>query len=76
MLNSAAALMLLINLPYNSNRIHYIKAFIEKQYVLGRKVVDSVYSYLLQFEELEGVLPVVWHQCVLSFCMYYGNNFN
>lgn len=75
MLNSAAAMMLLMELPTNTSRIHYIKTLIEKQYVLGKKVVDSLYFYFLGFENSESALPVVWHQAVLSFCMFYGSNF-
>lgn len=45
--------------------------------MLGRKVVESLYFYFMGFSESqEEVLPVIWHQALLSFCMFYGNNFN
>lgn len=52
----------------------FIKVLLEKQYALPLRVVTRMYTYFCSFVEYESVLPVLWHQTLLSFAIHYSSS--
>jgi essential nuclear protein 1 len=64
----------------------FIKTLLEKKYALPYQVIDAVVFHFLRWREpdaMTGVnragdkaakLPVIWHQCLLSFAQRYRND--
>ena len=44
----------------------------DKKYALPYRVIDSLMTHFLGFEEEERELPVVWHQSLLTFVQRWG----
>ncbi len=62
----------------------FIKTLLEKKYALPYQVIDAVVFHFLRFREDPNKmktggekfskLPVIWHQCLLSFAQRYRND--
>jgi essential nuclear protein 1 len=65
----------------------FIKTLLEKKYALPYQVIDALVFHFLRFrgDSMTGVhgagagekatkLPVIWHQCLLSFAQRYRND--
>lgn len=64
----------------------FIKTLLEKKYALPYQVIDALVFHFLRFREDPnkmqtgrmkdgaGKLPVIWHQCLLSFAQRYRND--
>lgn len=51
---------------------YFLKLLLDKKYALPYRVIDSLMSHFLAFEEEERELPVVWHQSLLTFVQRWG----
>eukprot|EP00817_Percolomonadidae_sp_ATCC50343_P003914 CAMPEP_0117421390 /NCGR_PEP_ID=MMETSP0758-20121206/2500_1 /TAXON_ID=63605 /ORGANISM="Percolomonas cosmopolitus, Strain AE-1 (ATCC 50343)" /LENGTH=409 /DNA_ID=CAMNT_0005203503 /DNA_START=14 /DNA_END=1240 /DNA_ORIENTATION=- len=72
--HAAAAMMMIINIEYNSTYDSILKAFLEKRYSLPNPLIDAlVDDYFFSFIREERVLPMIWHQVLLSFVQIYKN---
>lgn len=72
--HSAAAIVFISKLQYSGPRAIVLRALIEKKYALPVSVVEAlVYEFCK--EVLNNVtMPVLWHQCLLSFTQLYKND--
>ncbi|KAL1416844.1 hypothetical protein MTO96_027442 [Rhipicephalus appendiculatus] len=50
---------------------YFLRLLIDKKYTLPYRVIDAVVHHFLRFEREQRELPVLWHQCLLSFCQRY-----
>jgi essential nuclear protein 1 len=71
-LHAAAAMMKLAEMqPWYGSTSVLLTAFINKKYALPRRVVDTLVAHFHSFVNDERELPVVWHQCLLTFVQRY-----
>lgn len=73
-LDSGAALMVISRLDYNGANSIFMRVLLEKKYALPFKVIDAVVSHFMKFENDERNLPLLWHQCLLTFIQIYKND--
>lgn len=69
--HSAAAMLKLALMKYSGAQSVMIKALVDKKYALPYMVIDAVAEHFMNFTEVEGPLPVIWHQGLLSFAQRY-----
>ena len=73
-LHSAAAMLRLAEMAYHGTNSFFIRVLLDKKYALPYKVIDSLVTHFLGFENEERTLPVVWHQCLLCFVQRYKSD--
>jgi Bystin len=44
---------------------------INKKYTLPYLAVDALYEHFAAFQGIDGPLPLIWHQCLLTFAQRY-----
>lgn len=71
MLHSAAALLYISQLPFSATTCIIMKSLIEKKYALPYRVVDAVVGNFLEMKNDTRPMPLLWHQCLLSFAQRY-----
>ncbi|BDA46830.1 Bystin [Coccomyxa sp. Obi] len=71
MLHSAAALARLAGMAYSGVNSFFIRVLLDKKYALPYRVIDALVDHFLSFRKEERVLPVVWHQSLLTFVQRY-----
>jgi essential nuclear protein 1 len=71
-LHSAATLMKLASLwPYAGAVSIFLRLLLNKKYTLAFIAVDAVVDHFMRFMEVEGPLPVIWHQALLALAQRY-----
>jgi essential nuclear protein 1 len=73
-LHSAAALLRLAALPYAGTTSFFMRVLLDKKYALPYRVVDGLVDHFAAFTKDQRQLPVVWHQCLLTFVQRYGGD--
>ncbi|GIX97869.1 bystin [Caerostris extrusa] len=71
--DSAAALVWISRMPFNQANCIILRVLIEKKYALPYKVGDYLVTYFLRFLDDKRPLPLIWHQCLLTFAQIYKN---
>lgn len=71
MLHACAAMLKIAEMPYTGANSIFLRILLDKRYTLPFRVVDALVHHFLRFEREERELPVLWHQCLLSFCQRY-----
>lgn len=46
---------------------YFIKLLLDKKYALPYRVLDAVTAHFMRFQDDERVMPVIWHQSLLTF---------
>ncbi|XP_077300120.1 bystin [Arctopsyche grandis] len=70
-LHSCAALLKVAEMPYTGANSIIIRIFLDKKYALPYRVVDATVFHFLRFERDNRMLPVLWHQALLTFAQRY-----
>lgn len=73
-LHSAACLLKICEMGYTGANSIFIRIFLEKRYALPYRVVDAAVFHFLRFENDKRVMPVLWHQSLLTFVQRYKND--
>lgn len=71
-LHAAAAMLKIAELDYNGVNSLFLRVLVEKKYALPFRVLDAMVFHFLKFRREKRVLPVLWHQCFLSFVEIYA----
>jgi len=71
MLDSAAALLKICSMKYSGANSLFIRILLDKKYSLPYKVIDSLVAHFMSFSTETSVLPVLWHQSLLTFVQRY-----
>lgn len=71
MVHSAAALKKMCELPYCGAISLFMRVLLNKKYSLPYTVIDSLVDHFMSFYTVEETLPVLWHQCLLTFAQRY-----
>ncbi|CAI4230415.1 unnamed protein product [Auanema sp. JU1783] len=74
MFHAAAAMLKIAEMPYTGSNSVFLRALIDKKFALPYKAVDAVCNHFIRLKNDERDMPVLWHQCLLSFCQRYKND--
>ena len=70
-LHSSAALLKLSQMSFSGSNCLFMRYLLDKKYALPYKVVDSLVSYFVSLKNDARLLPVLWHQSLLTFVQRY-----
>ena len=71
MLHSSASLLKIAEMDYSGANSIFIRTLLDKKYALPYRVIDALVFHFLRFKTDPRVLPVLWHQSLLSFVVHY-----
>ncbi|KAK3584389.1 hypothetical protein CHS0354_001724 [Potamilus streckersoni] len=71
MLHSAAAILKIAEMDYTGANSIFMRYLLDKKYALPFRVIDAVVFHFLRFLTDKRELPVLWHQCLLTFMQRY-----
>ena len=71
MLHSAAALLYISQLPYNTTNMIIMTALLEKKYALPYRALDAVVESFMKMKDDPRPLPLIWHKCLIAFAQRY-----
>ncbi|RVW33668.1 Bystin [Vitis vinifera] len=60
-------------LAYGEATCYFIKLLLDKKYALPYRAVDAVVAHFIRFIEDTRIMPVIWHQSLLTFVQRYKN---
>ncbi|KAF5178780.1 Bystin [Thalictrum thalictroides] len=69
--HSGAALLKLAEMEYCGTTSYFIKLLVDKKYCLAYRVLDGLIAHFMRFLDDTRVMPVIWHQSLLSFVQRY-----
>ncbi|OVA00575.1 Bystin [Macleaya cordata] len=72
-LHSSVALLKLAEMEYCGTTSYFIKLLLDKKYALPYRVLDAVVAHFMRFLYETRIMPVIWHQSLLSFVQRYKN---
>ncbi|EFJ35549.1 hypothetical protein SELMODRAFT_270362 [Selaginella moellendorffii] len=72
--HSSVAILKIAEMEYSGTNSYFLKLLLDKKYSLPHRVIDAVVSHFVKFTEEERQLPVIWHQCLLTFVQRYKNS--
>lgn len=72
-IHSSVALLKLTDMDYCGTTSYFIKLFLDKKYAMPYKVLDAVVAHFTKFLDDERIMPVIWHQSLLSLVQRYKN---
>nr|XP_020652403.1 bystin [Pogona vitticeps] len=70
-LHSGAAMLKIAEMEYSGANSIFLRLLIDKKYALPFRVVDALVFHFLSFRADQRTLPVLWHQCFLTFVQRY-----
>ncbi|XP_069489144.1 bystin [Ambystoma mexicanum] len=70
-LHSSAAMLKIAEMEYSGANSIFLRLLIDKKYALPFRVVDALVFHFLGFRSDRRTLPVLWHQCLLTFVQRY-----
>lgn len=73
-LHAGAALVKLCEQEYSGAQSFFIKILLQKGFTMPGKVLQAVKDHFMQFETDDRQLPILWHQCLLTFVEKYGHS--
>uniref|UniRef100_H2ZB40 Bystin n=1 Tax=Ciona savignyi TaxID=51511 RepID=H2ZB40_CIOSA len=73
-LHASAAMLKLAEMKYSGPNSIFLKILITKKYALPFRVIDALVFHFLSFRNEKRMLPVLWHQALLSFAEIYGRD--
>ena len=71
MLHSGAAILKIAEMDYSGANSIFLRTLLDKKYALPYRVIDAVVFHFLGFGNDSRDLPVLWHQCLLTFVQRY-----
>ncbi|GAB5353026.1 hypothetical protein AAMO2058_000003200 [Amorphochlora amoebiformis] len=70
-LHAGVAMMKLSLMEYRGTQTLFLKTLLNKKYNLPFRVIDALVEHFTSFFDETRDLPVVWHQCLLTFVQRY-----
>ncbi|KAK3512493.1 hypothetical protein QTP70_015312 [Hemibagrus guttatus] len=70
-LHSSAAMLKLAEMEYNGANSIFLRLLLDKKYALPFRVLDALVAHFLSFRTDQRVLPVLWHQSLLTLVQRY-----
>ncbi|KAF5192693.1 Bystin [Thalictrum thalictroides] len=69
--HSSVAIMKLAEMDYCGTTSYFIKLLLDKKYALPYRVLDAVVAHFMRFLDDTRIMPVIWHQSLLTFVQRY-----
>uniref|UniRef100_A0A665TY67 Bystin-like n=1 Tax=Echeneis naucrates TaxID=173247 RepID=A0A665TY67_ECHNA len=66
-----AAMLKLAEMEYNGANSIFLRLLLDKKYALPFRVLDALVAHFLSFRNEKRVLPVLWHQSLLTLAQRY-----
>uniref|UniRef100_M3ZFR6 Bystin n=1 Tax=Xiphophorus maculatus TaxID=8083 RepID=M3ZFR6_XIPMA len=66
-----AAMLKLAEMEYNGANSIFLRLLLDKKYALPFRVLDALVAHFLSFRSEKRVLPVLWHQSLLTLAQRY-----
>ncbi|KAM9860238.1 bystin [Aulostomus maculatus] len=70
-LHSSAAMLKLAEMEYSGANSIFLRLLLDKKYALPFRVLDALVAHFLSFRNEKRVLPVLWHQSLLTLAQRY-----
>ncbi|CAG06838.1 unnamed protein product, partial [Tetraodon nigroviridis] len=70
-LHSSAAMLKLAEMEYNGANSIFLRLLLDKKYALPFRVLDALVAHFLSFRSEKRLLPVLWHQSLLTLAQRY-----
>eukprot|EP00271_Cylindrocystis_brebissonii_P006273 TRINITY_DN18986_c0_g1_i1.p1 TRINITY_DN18986_c0_g1~~TRINITY_DN18986_c0_g1_i1.p1 ORF type:complete len:490 (-),score=139.35 TRINITY_DN18986_c0_g1_i1:1715-3184(-) len=70
-LHSSVALLKIAEMQYAGTNSYFMKLLLDKKYALPYRVIDALVAHFMRFLDEEPGVPVIWHQCLLTFIQRY-----
>lgn len=70
-LSFSAAMLKLAEMEYNGANSIFLRLLLDKKYALPFRVLDALVAHFLSFRNEKRVLPVLWHQSLLTLAQRY-----
>lgn len=70
-LHASAAMLKIAEMKYSGANSIFLRILISKKYALPFRVIDALVFHFLSFRNEQRELPVLWHQCFLTFAETY-----
>lgn len=70
-LHSSAAMLKLAEMEYNGANSIFLRLMLDKKYALPFRVLDALVAHFLSFRTDKRILPVLWHQSLLTLVQRY-----
>ncbi|XP_054639459.1 bystin [Dunckerocampus dactyliophorus] len=70
-LHSSATMLKLAEMDYNGANSIFLRLLLDKKYALPFRVLDALVAHFLSFRSEKRVLPVLWHQSLLTLAQRY-----
>ncbi|XP_046880594.1 bystin [Hypomesus transpacificus] len=70
-LHSSAAMLKLAEMEYNGANSIFLRLLLDKKYAVPFRVLDALVAHFLSFRSEKRVLPVLWHQSLLTLTQRY-----
>jgi len=70
-LHSSAAMLKLAEMEYNGANSIFLRLLLDKKYAVPFRVLDALVGHFLSFRSEKRVLPVLWHQSLLTLSQRY-----
>ncbi|KAM7422576.1 hypothetical protein PAMA_010557 [Pampus argenteus] len=70
-LHSSATMLKLAEMEYNGANSIFLRLLLDKKYALPFRVLDALVAHFLSFRNEKRVLPVLWHQSLLTLAQRY-----
>jgi essential nuclear protein 1 len=70
-MNCSVALNRLAEMDYCGTTSYFIKVLLEKKYCMPYRVLDALVAHFMRFVDDIRVMPVIWHQSLLTFVQRY-----
>lgn len=70
-LSFSAAMLKLAEMEYNGANSIFLRLLLDKKYALPFRVLDALVAHFLSFRSEKRVLPVLWHQSLLTLAQRY-----
>lgn len=67
----SAAMLKLAEMEYNGANSIFLRLLLDKKYALPFRVLDALVAHFLSFRNEKRVLPVLWHQSLLTLAQRY-----
>eukprot|EP01059_Diplonema_ambulator_P029276 TRINITY_DN4858_c0_g1_i2.p1 TRINITY_DN4858_c0_g1~~TRINITY_DN4858_c0_g1_i2.p1 ORF type:complete len:451 (+),score=99.28 TRINITY_DN4858_c0_g1_i2:42-1355(+) len=73
--HAMVAVAKIAQMPYNGSSSIILRVMLDKKYDMPYQVVDLLVKHFHKFIHETRELPVLWHQCLLTFIQRYKENF-
>lgn len=73
-MHSSVAILKIVEMGFTGPTAIFLKTLLEKKYALPTRVINSLVSFFIKYENSDIALPVIFYQLVLRVAELYSSN--